>query len=371
MTGNKKDMQKKDTFIIFSEISWDFLPQRHHFLADYFSKKYKKVYFVERVVSRVPNILELIRMISNKKRENLKNARIANVVYLRSFFLPNDNILFRLWNKIYWLFFWRQKQMNAIVYTFTDNPYVIGNSPNTKKLCKKVILDVIHNWWNFPWNQNIHKNNIERLIKLCDFVVTDSSATLSLIKKDKKLLIPPGVSESWFQGNKSLTTNVKPKIIFFGNLRLNSDLELIRAIASCSELSLSVYGRIDQTVSDDLLESCYKGSIENSALPSIIAEHDGIIIGYSESDFSSSISPAKFYESLATGKAIFSRNSLNHLPEWSKYVYEISIDDKLSKQIKLSLNKHELKKLDQINSAKKHLWKKRFATIEKIIDEQL
>ena len=155
MTGNKKDMQKKDTFIIFSEISWDFLPQRHHFLTDYFSSKYKKIYFVERVVSRVPSIFELIRMISNKKRENLTNARIANVVYLRALFLPNNNILFRLWNKIYWFLFWREKQKNAIVYTFTDNPYVIGNSSKIKKLCKKVILDVIHNWWNFPWNQNV------------------------------------------------------------------------------------------------------------------------------------------------------------------------------------------------------------------------
>lgn len=367
--GSKQDMQKEDKFIIFSEISWDFLPQRHHFLTDHFSRRYKKVFFVERVVSRVPNVFELIRMMLNKKRENLTNARVMGVIYLRSFFLPNNNMFFRLWNKIYWLLFWRSKQKNAIVHTFTDNPYVIGNSEKIKKISKKVIFDVIHNWWNFPWHQNIHQKNVERLIQLCDYVVTDSNATLGLIRKDKKKLIPPGVSESWFIRDKSITRNKKPKIIFFGNLRLNSDLELIKAIADCSELSFSIYGRIDQTVKDDVLESCYQGSIENSSLPSVIADYDGIIIGYAKSDFSSSISPAKFYESLATGKAIFSRNNLNHLPEWSEYVYKLSVSDKLAKQIKLILKEHEFKKLDQITSAKKHLWKKRFSTIEKIINE--
>ena len=128
---------KKDrTIIIFSEISWNFLRQRHHFFTEHFMKEYRKVIFVERVVSRIPNFSEIIRIIFNRKKENISNKRLENVVYVRSLFLPNENIFFRIWNKFYWMIFWRSKQTSADIYAFTDNPYVVGNTKKIKQNCK-------------------------------------------------------------------------------------------------------------------------------------------------------------------------------------------------------------------------------------------
>ena len=91
-------------------------------------------------------------------------------------------------------------------------------------------------------------------------------------------------------------------------------------------MDFSIFGRIDQSISDKEILSCYKGSVDNKDLPKLITNYDGIVISYDKNLFSTSISPAKFYESLATGKPIFSRNNLEHLDGWSKFVYQVSLE---------------------------------------------
>ena len=83
----------------------------------------------------------------------------------------------------------------------------------------------------------------------------------------------------------------------------------MKKIIQEKKIDFSIFGRIDQSINDEKLVSCYKGSVYNEELPKLISNYDGIIISYDENSFSSSISPAKFYESLATGKPIFSRQT--------------------------------------------------------------
>ena len=364
---------KKDrTIIIFSEISWNFLRQRHHFFTEHFMKEYRKVIFVERVVSRIPNFSEIIRIIFNRKKENMSNKRLENVVYVRSLFLPNENIFFRIWNKFYWMIFWRNKQTCADIYAFTDNPYVVGNTIKIKQIANRFIFDVIHNWWNFPWKKEVHKKNVERQIYLCDAVVTDSHETYQLIKKKRKKIIPPGVSEDWIsnQDIKAKTQNKNIKLIFFGSLRANSDIEFIKKIIKEKKLDFSIFGRIDQSISDKEIVSCYKGSVDNKDLPKLITNYDGIVISYDKNLFSTSISPAKFYESLATGKPIFSRNNLEHLDGWSKFVYQVSLEDNMFENITQKVKNHENLVSDQISFAKNNLWSNRFLELKKILDDR-
>lgn len=363
--------KKEKNMIVFSEISWNFLKQRHHFFTEHFVNEYRKVYFVERVVSRIPSLLEIFRMLLNKKKENLSNKRLENVIFVRSLFLPNENIFFRMWNKLYWLIFWRNKQMRSDIYSFTNNPYIVGNTVKIKKIADRFIFDVIHNWWNFPWKKEIHKKNVERQIFLADTIVTDSHETYQLITKERKKIIPPGVSEDWISNLITNVKNNKIKLIFFGSLRANSDIKLMKKIIQEKKIDFSIFGRIDQSINDEKLVSCYKGSVYNEELPKLISNYDGIIISYDENSFSSSISPAKFYESLATGKPIFSRNNLKHLDGWSKFVYQLSLEDNMYEKITQKVKNHQNLFSDQVNYAKKNLWSNRFLELKKILNDRL
>ena len=99
--------------------------------------------------------------------------------------------------------------------------------------------------------------------------------------------------------------------------------------------------------------------------------HDGIVISYDKNLFSTSISPAKFYESLATGKPIFSRNNLEHLDGWSKFVYQLSLEDNMYEKITQKVKNHQNLFSDQVNYAKKNLWSNRFLELKKILNDRL
>ena len=360
---------KNKTLIIFSEISWNFLIQRHHFLANYFSEKYKKVIFVERVISRIPSLNETFRILFNSERENSTNERNPKIKYLRSLFLPNNNIFFEIWNIVYWNLFWKKLQFDADIYTFSDNPYVAGGTKKNLPSSNKLVFDIIHNWWNFPWDQNTHTKNLSKIIEMSDYVLSDSLGTYNLVNHSCKKLIPPGVSSHWFEKYDEVHENEKIQLIFFGNLRGNSDLKLLKELANHEGIELSIYGRIDQSVNDQVFEKCFRGSVNNALLPEIISKYHGIVIGYNEAEFSKSISPAKFYESMATGKPIFSRSDLLHLPEWKKFVYKISLEESLLNQITKSLSVHNQRKEEQVEVAKTHLWENRFRMIEELLNE--
>ena len=47
----------------------EFSKAEHHFFTEHFMKEYRKVIFVERVVSRIPNFSEIIRIIFNRKKK--------------------------------------------------------------------------------------------------------------------------------------------------------------------------------------------------------------------------------------------------------------------------------------------------------------
>ena len=135
-------------------------------------------------------------------------------MYVRSLFLPNENIFFRIWNKFYWMIFWRSKQTSADIYAFTDNPYVVEIQKITQ-ISNRFIFDVIHNWWNFPWKTEVHKKNVDRQIYLCDAVVTDSHETYRLINKKKKLYLLVFIKIGFQIKRQKLKSKIKISNLYF------------------------------------------------------------------------------------------------------------------------------------------------------------
>ncbi|MBC69405.1 hypothetical protein [Acinetobacter sp.] len=350
--------------IIYSEIDWNFLDQRHHHLARFFAKLDYEVEFVERVYSRLPTISFFIKFLYKKllkKDDKFIKPLPKNITLRKSLFLPDISIIFSVYNYALWFFVERYKQKDALIYSFVDNTFVIGKRLNKFSLFNKSVFDIIHNWWEFPWHNKEHIKSVNFCIKFFDLIVTDSiSISKKLSKFTHKLhLMLPGVTENWFQYRcEPYSDSVKP--VFFGNLRSNSDLELIDFISS--NFSIDIYGIIDPAIEKKVKDYPYKGKIDSKLLPKIISKYNCIILPYSDDNFSLSISPAKFFESMATGALIISRANFSNLPGYDKFCLRIA--DKLGPAIYDDIiermESQSIIKNDQVNEAKYHTWTSRF-----------
>lgn len=363
--------------IIYNEVDWNFLDQRHHHLARYFASKEYEVEFVERVVSRIPSLSYFMTQIKRKiftsknvghkvEKKSIEN----NIIIRRSLFLPHVYGVFSVYNYFIWLFYERRKQDNAIVYSFVDNPYIIGKRLNFFKSYKRSVFDIIHNWWEFPWRKTQHRLSVVSCIQTFDEVVTDSkaiSSKLSDLECSNHLMLP-GVSSNWFVGKHCEPVKEELKPVFFGNLRSNSDIELITQIAQFYPLDL--YGRIAPEVENELLGCSFMGSVTSKSLPIVLKNYNTILLPYNKDAFSQTISPAKYFESLATGSLVITRANFSHLPGFNEYCICLNrpVSD-LKKHLELCFEKHNRQRTNQIEFSKTHTWESRFKLLMEYINE--
>jgi len=370
-----------EKIFIFSEISWSFLDQRHHILARHFASQNFKVIFVERVVSRIPSAIELTRLFYTKvrslfeKRKKERKAIPKNILLKRSFFLPSTNGLFNVWNFFYWKFCWEKKQSNCLVYSFVDNPFVFGNQADSESNGRIGCFDIIHNWWYLPWDTIVHKKNANRCLGIVSKVVTDSPLILSDIEKklaSKKMhLMLPAVGADWlnpepYLWDDSSLDRKKFTVTFFGNLRHNSDLELINYFVESKNFNVHIFGLIDKSINLNVKQLKFHGAHSTATVSKFCHRSDIILLPYKDDKFSSSIAPAKYFESLATGALVISRAKLKHLPGWDKYIFIVN-------DLKINLNEIEKalanskKRAEQIKFAKSHDWDSRMKLLQSYI----
>lgn len=366
--------RKMDKIIIYSEISWDFLDQRHHHLARYFAEKGYSVEFVQRVVGRIPSFQRLISLcffnfsglFSNIEDKSNFNKSIPNNVELRkSWFLPHTFKIFSFYNYLVWWFVEKPRQVDSIIYSFVDNPYIIGKELSHLGKSKKSIFDIIHNWWDFPWNTEIHKKHANFCVAKFDYVVTDSQKIVDklLHQNIEAHLMLPGISKPWLHCT-IFPTFSKVKPVFFGNLRTNSDIAFINTIADI--FGIDLYGIIDpdvQTMLSDSVNFC--GRVDAELLPTFISKYNVVVLPYNNTEFSSSISPAKFYESLASGCSVITRADFSHVAGFEQFcIHFTSLEDVVNLNDKL-LNRKEIE--EQQSFAAKQTWPKRFDALSQFL----
>ncbi len=354
--------------ILYSEINWLFLRQRHHYIADYFASRGYQVYFVSRVVSRIPGFTEIIRRLFNRRKSyiaNNYNQGGAKPIFIKSFFLPSTNIFFKIYNLILWIFFYSHLNKNSIVYVFVNNPQIIGCFNFNLRLNflskpSKIVFDLIHNWWDFPYNRAHHIENVKVLCSYSDTLITDSNKLFNLHCNEYNLnVILPGVDDAWFINKKKCKIDKLIKVIFFGNFRFNSDLDLIKKLIDTEGVVVDFYGNIDQSVYYFNLN--YRGTFNLKEVANILPSYDFTVLPYARNKFSSTISPSKYFECLATGLPILSNSELDHLPGWRDFIIQVP-DDHIYEYLKIKMNSHN--HFDQIAFAKTQVWPKRYDELD-------
>jgi hypothetical protein len=379
-----------DKITIFSEIKWGFLKQRHQLLSEYLQSEGYEVHFVQKVPSRIPNILEIFelakKILTQKIKEKYQNINIKppEIRLHQSIFMPQTNKLFRIYNKYVAAPYYARMAKNGIVYTFTPSVYEIIHKKNSYNF--KVVFDIVHNWWEMPWGNLTSRAAAINLLKEADAVICDSQPLGDYLKlnycKDVNIsIVLPGVNESWIKDLKFSRPLTKSsdndfKILFFGNLRGNSDIELIKSLG-LSGAKIDAYGNVTTAIRaylDGIVE--FKGALTQEELLKAVKNYDFTLLPYARDAFSKWISPAKYFEVLALGKPILSRSMLFHMPGWNRLCHNIDINSEnsgfiINKKLRNILNKHYEEANHEYASmlASNYTWPKQLGIIKNILSQ--
>lgn len=370
----------RQKYFICAEISYSFLRQRHQILAEKLSFSFG-VLFIERIPSRFPyNILQRTLRIRNyfdKGNENGKLEYPSNIKICKSYLLPEINFIFRLYNKLRVKYILRNAKKDDIVHLFSNTPSLAIEAKTKDCL---LIFDIVHNWWSFPYHNAIQNENLKKVIQLCDIIISDSSETLNLARAEvngchkKLLLMHPGVDKVWIKAAQTEKQLDKShyNIAFFGNLRINSDLNIFKKLTEKADTKVMLYGLLDQSLGAESkwLQQHYQGKYEVEELVPLLSEADALLLPYDKSEFSRTIFPAKYFEAMALGLPIISDSKMLHLPSWTELVWTYDQLASLGwKELLTQHYKHRSKL--QIELASKNTWTERVNSLVGLINETL
>lgn len=371
---------KMKKIVIFSEIKWNFLEQRHQLIAKHMSESGWSVFFIERIPSRVPGLFEVFK-IAFQIIKNLSKKKSyphpENIKLVKSFYLPPKNVIFRAINDLLSKFFYSKLCENGIAYSFTPTSASIIKYMH--KYNFQVCFDIVHNWWEIPWwGQNQHSLT-NYLVQNATFVICDSAAlTVKLRERFNReiSIVTPGVDESWLEPDRSskLIEKCEPNsVAFFGNLRGNSDIDLVNNLIERG-YKLNLYGLIDDEIKQELKGNyIFHGQKDRISLFKELLRYDFILLPYIDNEFSSYISPAKYFECLAVGSPIITRANFNHLDGWDAYTFNVDLNDKDIGHALVKFHKNFYNnglESTSIKLASKNTWTIKLKKIESIIKKR-
>jgi glycosyltransferase involved in cell wall biosynthesis len=158
-------------------------------------------------------------------------------------------------------------------------------------------------------------------------------------------------------------------VCFFGHVsRERTDLSALRAIAEAGyEVRLlGGLGRVER----DFLELPgvdYRGEVPHAGLPAALAGVDAFVLPYRMNGLTRSISPAKIYECLATGKPVVAA-PLPALEELARHVYLAEVPQDYVEVLRnLESLETEERRRARIELARENSWEARFEKIEEAL----
>jgi len=368
----------KNKYFFFSEIEYDFLRQRHQIFSEYLSKEYDVVFF-ERVPSRIPlNVLSrLIYAFISKwgGRAIFSNTSSSkNIKVIKSYLAPEINFIFVLYNRVRVRYLLADAKKSDVVHVFSNSPTLIKVAKS--KGCI-VVFDIIHNWWNFPYHTKKQQTNFLKSLIQADIVVTDSKPMLAHVNSifggmaKPVAQIPPGVEEFWLSTPVKSSSHMPYRVAFFGNLRANSDLDLILSFLDRGDYSLTLFGLLDSSLPSNVrgvLDKYHSGKLSAQKLARVLKDFDFVLLPYDKSEFSKTIFPAKYFESLALGLPIISNSQMSHLPKWDDLIWTTDQLTELGpkKLIELHFSTRYEK---QIHLAHQNTWTERVNRLLQLLDD--
>ena len=364
--------------VILSGIRWDFLWQRHQTIATMFASAGYPTTFVETtgLANPRPSRATLRKLASRVGRHPGKRSSLENglTVYAPLVAPPTCGV-FRLLNRRYFV----PRVVRDLAALAGPHPVVIAYPPTRTTLDlisglrpRLVVYDCSDDYAFFPRAPKDITETERGLLRRADLVSCTSTQLLERVRSVRPDAFPSGPAVDY--GRFAVLQNTRPDdpvrtICFFGDVSgERMDLTALRAIVEAG-FKVRVVGGIGG-VEKRFLEASgvdYRGEVPHAELPAALAGVDAFVLPYRVNALTRSISPAKTYECLATGRPVVAA-PLPALKELAGYVYLAERPgDYVDVLRSLDGLETEERRRARIEISRENSWEARFAEIEEAL----
>lgn len=308
--------------VIFSEIDFDYIKQRHQIFAEFLSEE-EEVVYVGRVGLRFPRFNEIISVFrsgnySKPPKEN-EGIRICSG---RNFVPPLNNI-FRLINRValhrFKMRSIKKEEVSLLIY-YQPTSLVYDAIHKLKPV--RVIYDCVQDYRFHPRKKVVIQFE-KILLGLAQKVTADSEVNFTRLDHCNKKLVPPGVFiENYSRITRNPVKGKKFKLLYFGNIRNDLNFRIIHDIARLDFVELTLVGPYNSAEPRNKAIT-YIEPVPFEEIPDLLSSYHGILLPYLRNSFTEAIIPAKFFECIATRLPII-YSGLNIPDAYSNgcYLYE-------------------------------------------------
>jgi glycosyltransferase involved in cell wall biosynthesis len=370
----------KPPVVILSGVRWDFLWQRHQTLATLFAGAGYPTVFVETTGLANPRLTRnTLRKVFGRIRRSggagEKQPAERDLTVYAPLTAPPTYGAFR-WSNAKILV---PRIISDLRKIAGPHPVVVAYPPTRTTLDlisgldpRLVLYDCSDDYEHFPGAPKDIGETERELLLRADLV---SCTSARLLKKARSVrpdafLSGPAVDYERFavlQG--PLTGGEVRTVCFFGHMSLERiDFDGLRVIAGAG-FELRIVGGLGSVEKDffEIPGVDYKGEVSHAGLPSALAGVDAFVQPYKVNSLTRSISPAKTYEWLATGKPVVAAD-LPAMRDLAGHVYIAQRpEDYVDFLRNLQRLETEEKRRDRIELARKNSWDTRFRALEEAL----
>ena len=371
---------RKPPVVILSGIRWDFLWQRHQTLATLFAGAGYLTVFVETTGLANPRLTgdSLRRVLGRIRRPGgagEKQPSERDLTVYAPLTAPPTYRAFR-WSNTKLLLPRIIRDLRKIA---GPHPIVVAYPPTRTTLGlisgldpKLVLYDCSDDYEHFPGAPKDIKETERELLLRADLV---SCTSAHLLEKARRIrpdafLSGPAVDYEQFAALQDPGPHGEVRTVcFFGHLSLERiDFDALRAILGAG-FGLRIVGALGGVEKGFFRVPGidYRGEASHASLPSALEGVDAFVLPYRVNALTRSISPAKTYECLATGKPVVAA----HLPAMRDLAGHVYLAQRPEDYVYVLRNLQRLetegKRRARIELARKNSWEARFSELEEVL----
>ncbi len=364
----------RPAIVMLSGIRWDFLWQRHQTLATHFARAGYPTVFVEttglsniRVNRKTPR--KVVVRISHSRGSRATNE--PGLTVYAPLVVPPTHGAFRRINHEFLV----PRVARDLKKLSGPNPVVVAYPPTRTTLDlitglepRLLFYDCSENYESFPGIPQDIALTERELLRRADLISCTSPPLLEKVKllRPDAFLNGPGVDYERFAVLQNHRSGEIRTVCFFGHLDdRRVDFGALRAVADAG-FRVRLVGGLGRVPRGFLGTPGVEhlGEVPHAKLPAALAGVDAFVLPYKINGLTRSISPAKTYECLATGKPIVA-TPLPALAELGGHVYLARNAGEFLEVLR-SLGKLETeeKARDRAALARENSWDARFQEIE-------
>jgi glycosyltransferase involved in cell wall biosynthesis len=369
---------RKPPVVILSGIRWDFLWQRHQTLATLFAGAGYLTVFVETTGLANPRLTgDSLRRIFGRIRRSggagEKQPSERDLTVYSPLTAPPTYRAFR-WSNTKLLV---PRIISDLRRIAGPHPIVVAYPPTRTTLGlisgldpKLVLYDCADDYEHFPRAPKDIKETERELLLRADLVSCTSAHLLEKARRIRSdaFLSGPAVDYEQFASLQDPGGEVRT-VCFFGHLSLERiDFDALRAILGAG-FGLRIVGALGSVEKGFFRVPGidYRGEASHASLPSAIEGVDAFVLPYRVNALTRSISPAKTYECLATGKPVVAA----HLPAMRDLAGHVYLAQRPEDYVYVLRNLQRLetegKRRARTELARKNSWDARFSKLEEVL----